>query len=85
MRYADYLPPDFNPDDDHLEETGSVVTITCTDDEGVWEAAWGDRKLLGKFTGTRAQAIAWARERGNTICIYSLTEREMVELGPDDQ
>lgn len=58
-------------------------------DRGVWAAIWGDKvDRLGKFRGTREEAIAWARERCDDIRIcadpYDVTA-PMAKLGPDDQ
>ena len=54
-------------------------------DEDAWQAVWGDRQQLGEFEGTREEAIAWARERCEVIRIYSMSERDIVKLGPDER
>jgi hypothetical protein len=87
MDGADYLRPGPDaeePDDDSIDFSSSV-TIMYISDEASWQAVWADRNLLGEFEGTREAAIAWARERCEIIRIYSLTERDVVDLGPDEQ
>jgi hypothetical protein len=54
-----------------------------------WWAVWTDKiSLLDDFEGTRAEAIAWARERSDDIRIcadpYDVTA-PMVPLGPDEE
>jgi hypothetical protein len=87
MNYADYRRPSPDgeePDDDSIDFSPSV-TIMYIADEDVWQAVWGDRQQLGEFEGTRDQAIAWARERCETIRIYSLSEGGIVDLEPGEQ
>lgn len=89
-RYPSFMPPEsewVDPPDhlDNPDDEGPSITIMYVDDEDVWEAVWGDKKLLGEFAGTREQAIAWARERCGTIRIYSLTKRDIIELEADEQ
>lgn len=87
MRYPSYMPPDpeWAEEPDHFEDEGPSITIGCIAARDVWQAVWGDRQLLGEFEGTRTDAIAWARERCETIRIYSLTKRDIVELEADEQ
>lgn len=52
-----------------------------------WAVLTDTISLLDDFEGTRAEAIAWARERSNDIRICSDPEDPdamMVPLGPDD-
>jgi hypothetical protein len=87
MDCADYRRPSPDaeePGEDSIDFRPSV-TIMYIADEGVWQAVWGDRHELGEFEGTREEAIAWARERCETIRIYSLAEHDIVDLGPGEQ
>jgi hypothetical protein len=85
--YAHFGRPGHDPvgpvdigDDEYL----MIHILRQYDGPGLWRAIWGQKKVLGDFTGTREQAIAWARERCDTILIYSPALDDMVELGPDD-
>jgi hypothetical protein len=81
------MPPDpeWAQVPEELDDEGPSATIMYIADEDVWQAVWGDRQQLGEREGTRQEAIAWARERCETIRIYSLAERDIVDLGPDEQ
>jgi hypothetical protein len=87
MHYPNFMPPDpeWAQEPEELDDEGPSISIMYIADEDVWQAVWGDRQQLGEFEGTREEAIAWARERCETIRIYSLTERDIVDLGPDEQ
>lgn len=66
-----------------------VINYQGDRDRGVWAAIWGDKvDRLGKFRGTRAEVIAWARERCEDIRICADPYDEtapLVPLGPDDE
>jgi hypothetical protein len=87
MRYPSFMPPDpeWAEQPDHVDDEGPSITIMYIADEDVWQAVWGDRQQLGEFQGTRDEAITWARERCETIRIYSLSEQDIVDLRPDEQ
>lgn len=72
------------PDDIGAIDFSPTVTIMYFADEGIWQAVWGGREQLGEFAGTREEAVAWARERCDTIRIYSPSENDIVELRPDE-
>jgi hypothetical protein len=88
MGGADYLHPESGwakePDDLDSIDFSPTVTIMYFADDDTWQAVWGGRQQLGEFEGTREEAIAWARERCDTIRIYSPIEDDIVELGPDE-
>jgi hypothetical protein len=86
MDYADYRRPGPDaeePDDDSIDFSPSVTIMYIADDD-VWRAVWGGRHFLGEFEGTREDAIVWARDRCKIIRIYSLSERDIVDLGADE-
>ncbi|HEX8093617.1 hypothetical protein [Jatrophihabitans sp.] len=89
MDRADFHHPESGwaeePDDVDSIDFSPTVTIVYFADEDTWQAVWGGRQQLGEFEGTREEAIAWARERCDTIRIYSLIQRDIVDLAPDDQ
>lgn len=88
MNGGDYIHPETEwaeePDDIDSIDFSPTVTIVYFADDDTWQAVWGGRELLGEFEGTREEAIAWARERCDTIRIYSLSEGDIVDLGPDE-
>ncbi|HST47721.1 hypothetical protein [Jatrophihabitans sp.] len=88
MDGADYLHPGSEwakePDDIDSIDFSPTVTIMYFADDDTWQAVWGGREQLGEFEGTREEAIAWARERCNTIRIYSPSEGDIVDLVPDE-
>ena len=65
------------------------IIIDYRSNTDTWSAWWTDSiSLLGRFDGTREQAIAWARERSDNIRICSDPHDDNappVQLGPEDQ
>jgi len=93
-RRPQHLPPDYDEAADlaaaeQSEDLEHIVIIGYSPAADVWRAFLTDqRKLLDELTGTREQAIAWARQRAADIRICSDPHDETaptVQLGPDDQ
>ncbi len=65
-----------DPREREARRTAPFIIIGYWSRKGIWRAIWTDRvDPLGKFEGTRAEVIAWARERCDNIRIAP---------GPDD-
>ncbi|MDQ1742912.1 MAG: hypothetical protein QOE23_1251 [Pseudonocardiales bacterium] len=89
-----YLPPGYTFNharevrDREGKRSDPFILISYRSLHDAWWAVWTDKiSLLGDFEGTRAEAIAWARERCDNIRICADPidyTAPMVQLGPDD-
>lgn len=79
-RDRDYLtsPEVAEPPIDESDATERVFVMLLRD--GTWHASWQGRELLGEFDGTRAEAVAWARERCERVLVYSEELGDLVPL-----
>jgi len=88
-----YLPPDFDVASDlaarEAYRSEPFIIIDCRPHQDIWRAFWTDKiSLLGRFEGTREQAIAWARKRCDATHICADPDDEnaqLIQLGPDDE
>jgi hypothetical protein len=87
-RYRDYLtefsaPSQAPPSAPDPAYQDSTVVMKMRD--GSWRAIWqGPSAVLGEFTGSRQDSIAWARQRSRRCWVYSEERGDVVLLDDTD-
>jgi hypothetical protein len=81
-----YGPPAEEPPDDQIDKS-PCISIVYYQSEAAWKAIWQGDSVpdhIMTFTGSRTEAIEWARSRCDTIQIETEGTRDLRPLLPRD-